>query len=65
MILRRYMPFLKAVFLHSVSAFSGPQGHFEMVMKTFVYSRHDVTEQELLEHNPFLPVAAQRLLYRR
>lgn len=53
MILLRHIPFLKAVFLHSVSAFGGPQGHFGMVMKTFVHRRHDVTEQELLEYNSF------------
>lgn len=53
MILLRHIPFLKAVFLHSVSAFGGPQGHFGMVMKTFVHRRHDVTEQELMEYNSF------------
>src|SRR5688572_18404434 len=53
MIILRHIPFLKAVFLHSVSAFGGPQGHFGMVMKTFVHRRHDVTEQELLEYNSF------------
>jgi len=53
MILLRHIPFLKAVFMHSVSAFGGPQGHFGMVMKTFVHRRHDVTEQELLEYNSF------------
>ena len=53
MILLRHIPFLKAVFTHSVSAFGGPQGHFGMVMKTFVHRRHDVTEQELLEYNSF------------
>ncbi|OQP61694.1 chromate transporter [Niastella populi] len=49
----RHIPFLKAVFIHSVSAFGGPQGHFGMVMKTFVHRRRDVTEQELLEYNAF------------
>jgi chromate transporter len=53
MILLRHIPFLKAVFIHSVTAFGGPQGHFGMVMKTFVHRRHDVTEQELLEYNSF------------
>jgi chromate transporter len=53
MILLRHIPFLKAVFIHSLSAFGGPQGHFGMVMKTFVHRRHDVTEQELLEYNSF------------
>ncbi|WP_081164178.1 chromate transporter [Niastella populi] len=53
MIILRHIPFLKAVFIHSVSAFGGPQGHFGMVMKTFVHRRRDVTEQELLEYNAF------------
>jgi chromate transporter len=53
MILLRHIPFLKAVFLHSVTAFGGPQGHFGMVMKTFVNQRHDVTEQEVLDYNSF------------
>ncbi len=51
--LLRHIPFLKAVFLHSVTAFGGPQGHFGMVMKTFVRQRHDITENELLEYNAF------------
>src|SRR5919112_624548 len=53
MILRRHIPFLKAVFLHSISAFGGPQGHFGMMLKTFVHHRRDITEQELLEYNAF------------
>ena len=53
MVLLRHIPFLRAVFLHSVSAFGGPQGHFGMVMKTFVHQRHDVTEKEVLEYNSF------------
>lgn len=53
MILLRHIPFLKAVFSHSVSAFGGPQGHYGMMMKTFVHGRHDVTEKELLEYNSF------------
>jgi chromate transporter len=51
MILLRHIPFLKAVFEHSVTAFGGPQGHYGMMVKTFVKERHDVTEQELLEYN--------------
>lgn len=53
MILLRHTAFLRAVFLHSISAFGGPQGHFGMVMKTFVHQRHDVTEQEVLDYNSF------------
>jgi chromate transporter len=51
--LLRHIPFLKAVFLHSITAFGGPQGHFGMMLKTFVHQRRDVTEQELLEYNAF------------
>lgn len=51
MILMRHIPFLKAVFTHSITAFGGPQGHYGMMVKTFVKERHDVTEAELLEYN--------------
>ncbi len=53
MVLLRHIPFLRAVFLHSISAFGGPQGHFGMVMKTFVHQRKDVTEKEVLDYNSF------------
>lgn len=53
MVLLRHIPFLKAVFLHSVSAFGGPQGHYGMMLKTFVNNRHDVNEEELMEYNSF------------
>ncbi|MEP6595782.1 MAG: chromate efflux transporter [Ginsengibacter sp.] len=49
----RHVPFLKAVFLHSISAFGGPQGHFGMMMKTFVERRRDVTKKELMEYVAF------------
>ncbi|NML35931.1 chromate efflux transporter [Chitinophaga sp. G-6-1-13] len=49
----RHIPFLKAVLLHSITAYGGPQGHLAMMMKTFVYQRKDVTEQELMEYNAF------------
>ena len=49
----RHIPFLKAVFLHSVTAVGGPQAHIAMMMKTFVQQRPYVTEQELLEYNAF------------
>ena len=53
MILQRHIPFLKAVFIHSITAFGGPQGHMGMMIKNFVQRRHDVTEKELLEYNAF------------
>ncbi len=51
--LLRHIPFLKAVFLHSISAFGGPQGHMGMMMKTFVQRRHDITQEELMDYNAF------------
>lgn len=51
--LLRHVPFLKAVFLHSITASGGPQVHFGMMMKTFVQQRPYVTEQELMEYNGF------------
>src|SRR5882757_5682899 len=53
MILLRHIPFLKAVFLHSITAFGGPQGHFAMMLKTFVHRRKDITEEELIDFNSF------------
>ncbi len=53
MLLHRHLPFLKAVFFYSITAFGGPQGHFGMMLKTFVHQRKDITEEELLEYNGF------------
>ncbi|MDB5210373.1 MAG: chromate transporter, chromate ion transporter family, partial [Sediminibacterium sp.] len=53
MVLTRHIPFLRAVFWHSITAVGGPQGHMGMMLKTFVQQRRDVTEQELLEYNGF------------
>ena len=49
----RHIPFLKAVFLYSLTAFGGPQGHFGMMLKYFVHKRKDLTEEELVEYNSF------------
>ena len=51
--LLRHVPFLKAVFLYSLTAFGGPQAHIAMMMKTFVRQRRYVTEEELMEYNAF------------
>ncbi len=51
--LLRHIPFLKAVFFHSITAFGGPQGHMGMMLKTFVDRRKDVTKEELMEYNSF------------
>lgn len=53
MLLLRHIPFLKAVLLHSLTAFGGPQGHFGMMLKTFVKQRKDITQEELLDYNAF------------
>ncbi len=53
MILLRHISFLKSVFVHSITAFGGPQGHMGMMMKTFVEGRKDVTKEELMEYNSF------------
>lgn len=49
----RHIPFLKAVFTYSITAFGGPQGHFGMMMKTFVDKRRDITREELMEYTSF------------
>jgi chromate transporter len=49
----RHIPFLKNVFLYSITAFGGPQAHIAMMMKNFVRRTPYVTEKELLEYNAF------------
>jgi chromate transporter len=49
----RHIPFLKAVFWYSLTAFGGPHGHLGMMIRTFVEKRKDITEEELLEFNAF------------
>ena len=44
---------MKAVFIYSITAFGGPQGHLGMMFKIFVQKRRDVTEEELIEYNSF------------
>jgi chromate transporter len=53
MVLFRHVPFLKAVFYYTISAFGGPQGHLGMMMKTFVDGRRDITREELMEYVAF------------
>jgi len=53
MVIIRHIAFLKNVAMHSISAFGGPQGHYGMMLKTFVEKRKDITEEELLEFNAF------------
>lgn len=51
--LLRHLPFLRTVFLYSLTAFGGPQAHVAMMLKTFVRNRRDLTEKELMEYNAF------------
>lgn len=51
--LLRHIEFLKEVFFYTLTAFGGPQGHFGMMLKTFVQKRKYVTEEELLEYYSF------------
>lgn len=51
--LLRHFPFLRAVLIHSVTAFGGPQAHLGMMLKTFVKNKPYVTEKELMEYNAF------------
>jgi chromate transporter len=51
--LHRHVPFLKNVFLYSLTAFGGPQAHIAMMMKMFVDKTPYITKEELLEYNAF------------
>ena len=53
MMMLRHVPFLKNVFLYSITAFGGPQAHVAMMMKMFVQKTPYVTKEELLEYNGF------------
>lgn len=49
----RHIPFLKNVFLFSITAVGGPQAHIAMMMKSFVHKTPYITKEELLEYNAF------------
>lgn len=49
----RHIPFLKNVFLFSITAVGGPQAHIAMMMKLFVHKMPYITKEELLEYNAF------------
>jgi chromate transporter len=51
--LLRHIPFLKAVFQHSLTAFGGPQVHLGLLQHRFVEQRRDLTAEELMEYNAF------------
>ena len=51
--LYRHIPFLKEVLKYSFTAFGGPQGHFGMMLKTFVEKRNDISKEELMDYISF------------
>ena len=53
MTLHPHITFLKSVFLYSITAFGGPQGHILAMTKIFVDQRKDISEKELFEYNTF------------
>ena len=53
MTILRHIPFLKEVVLYTLTAFGGPQGHFGMMLKTFVKKHRYISEEELVEYYSF------------
>ncbi len=53
MVLLRHIPFLRAVLVHSLTAFGGPQMHFVRMHKLFVDDHRYISKEELLEINAF------------
>ncbi len=53
MIYKRHIPFLRAVFIHSLTAFGGPLSHLGLMSRSFVENRKDLTQKELLDINAF------------
>ncbi len=53
MILKRHIPFLKAVAQYACNAFGGPNAHIGVMTKHFVENRKDVTQKELLDFFSF------------
>ncbi len=51
--LLRHIPFLTAVFKHSLTAFGGPQVHLGLMQHRFVDKRKDISAEELMEYNAF------------
>lgn len=45
----KHLSFLKEVLRYSLSAFGGPQGHYGMMMRSFVQKRKDLSEEELMD----------------
>jgi chromate transporter len=54
LVLIRHIPFLKVVFIHSVTAFGGPQMHLVKMHKLFVEKHTYISKEELMELNAFV-----------
>jgi len=54
LVLIRHIPFLRAVLLHSLTAFGGPQMHLVRMHKIFVEKHRYISEEELMELNAFV-----------
>lgn len=54
MVLKRHISFLRIVFLHSITAFGGPQMHLIKVFRYFVFKNRYISSEELMELNAFV-----------
>jgi chromate transporter len=45
--------FLRRVFIHTLTAFGGPQAHFALLLKNFSVTRKDFTEKQLIDFSLF------------
>ncbi len=51
--LKKHINFLKIIFIYTVTAFGGPQGHYGMMLKIFVDKYKYITKEELIDLNSF------------
>ena len=51
--IKKHINFLIDVFIYTISAFGGPQGHIGMLHKKFVLQKKYLTEEELFEYFSF------------
>jgi chromate transporter len=50
---KNHYNFLKVVFIYTITAFGGPQGHLGSLLKYFVHRNNFLSEAELIEYNSF------------
>ena len=53
MSIKKHINFLLDVFIYTITAFGGPQGHIGMLHKKFVLQKNYLTEEELFEYFSF------------